>query len=114
MVSSPCVDPRRSAVPPLTRRPAELAAAGAANRPAAPMAGRHRRTPEPLPRQLVAAGFVLSGYLGRTVSALAALAVVGSVSTLGAPLPRPDSSGASAATTTATSVAEQLAAHRVR
>jgi hypothetical protein len=112
MASSPRVDPRRSAAPPLTQRPAELAAAGPAYRPAAPMAGRHRRTPEPLPRQLVAAGFVLSGYLGRTVSALAALAVVGSVSTLGAPVPRPDSSGASAATTT--SVAEQLAAHRVR
>jgi len=112
MVSSPRVDPRRSAAPPMTRRPAAPSPVGPAYRPPAPAAGRHRRTPDPLPRQLVAAGFVLSGYLGRTVSALAALAVVGSVSTLGTPVPRPDSGTASAATTT--SVAEQLAAHRVR
>jgi len=111
MVSSPRVDPRPNAEPPLIRRPVALSPAGPAYRPPAPRSGRHRRTPDPLPRQLVAAGFVLSSYLGRTVSALAALAVLGSVSSLGTPGPRPDS-GASAATTT--SVAEQLAARRVR
>ena len=47
--------------------------------------GRHRRAPEPLGSRLVATAFTLSGYLGRTMSALAALAVLGSILTLGAP-----------------------------
>jgi hypothetical protein len=55
----------------------------AARTPAA--GGRHRRAPASLGRQLAAAAFVLSGYLGRTMSALAALAVLGSILTLSAP-----------------------------
>jgi hypothetical protein len=55
--------------------------------------GRHRRAPEPLGRRLVAAGFELSGYLGRTVSALIALAVLGSIAAVHAPEQRQEQAG---------------------
>ncbi|HWN31263.1 MAG TPA: hypothetical protein VNP03_00905 [Pseudonocardia sp.] len=55
--------------------------------------GRHRRAPEPLGRQLLAAGFELSGYLGRTVSALVALAVLGSIAAAASPAQRQEPAG---------------------
>ena len=74
--------------------------------------GRHRRAPEPLGRRLVASAFTLSGYLGRTMSALAALAVLGSILTLGAP----DTAAGPGDVwrTTAQGPTAEIASHRVR
>lgn len=74
--------------------------------------GRHRRAPEPLGRRLAATAFTLSGYLGRTMSALAALAVLGSILTLGAP----DTAAGPGDVwrTTAQGPTTEIASHRVR
>jgi hypothetical protein len=74
--------------------------------------GRHRRAPESLGRRLVGTAFTLSGYLGRTMSALAALAVLGSILTLGAP---DTAAGAGDVwRTTAQGPMAEIGSHRVR
>jgi hypothetical protein len=74
--------------------------------------GRHRRAPQPLGHQLAAAAFTLSGYLGRTMSAVAALAVLGSILTLGTPHSAPGPRDVWR--TTALSPVAEIASHRVR
>jgi hypothetical protein len=74
--------------------------------------GRHRRAPEPLGRRLLTAGFELSGYLGRTVSALVALAVLGSIAAMHAPEQHQDPVGPWPSGTH--SAAAELTPHRAR
>jgi hypothetical protein len=74
--------------------------------------GRHRRAPEPLGRRLLAAGFELSGYLGRTVSALVALAVLGSIAAVHSPEQRQEPAGTSPSATH--SAMAEITAHRAR
>jgi hypothetical protein len=60
---------------------------------------------------LLAVCFELSGYLGRTVSAVVALAVIGSIAAVQAPQQHQEAAGQQPATTHS---AAEIASHRVR